>query len=294
MARIRKAIFPVAGLGTRFLPATKAMPKEMLPVVDKPLIQYAVEEAVAAGIEEFIFVTGRGKTAIEDHFDHSYELESLLKQHGKSMELKLIQTTMREPGCLSYTRQQVPLGLGHAVWCARHHIQKEPFAVLLADDFVFGGPPCLEEMIHAHHIHGGNMVAAMEVPLAQVNRYGILKLAQALTPSLFEAAGVVEKPDPQETPSQVAVIGRYLLQPDIFSHLEHQKRGAGGEIQLTDAIAAMLESTPLYGVRFQGTRYDCGSKAGFLAANIAVGLARPDLREDLQEEIGKLLARETR
>lgn len=288
--KIRKAVFPVAGLGTRFLPATKAMPKEMLPVVDKPLIQYAVEEALSAGIEEFIFVTGRGKTAIEDHFDHSYELESLLKQRGRSVELaELTESTIMTPGNLSYTRQQVPLGLGHAVWCARHHIKDEPFAVLLADDFVFGGTPCLQEMARAYESsEQGNMVAVMDVAPEHVSRYGILEIASE-TETLVKAENIVEKPSLEEAPSQTAVIGRYLLQPEIFSHLENQTKGAGGEIQLTDAISSMLGSTPLYGVRFSGTRYDCGSKVGFLTANLAVGLARKDLGEELSKTVGDLL-----
>lgn len=290
MKKVRKAVFPVAGLGTRFLPATKAMPKEMLPVVDKPLIQYAVEEALAAGIEEFIFVTGRGKTAIEDHFDHSYELESLLKQRGKSVELEaLTQSTMMTPGHLSYTRQQEPLGLGHAVWCARHHIQGEPFAVLLADDFIFGGQACLQEMTEAYASrHQGNMIAVMDVVPEHVSRYGILKI-DSEAGGLVKATGIVEKPDLQEAPSCTAAIGRYLLQPEIFTHLENQAKGAGGEIQLTDAISSMLQSTPLYGVRFSGTRYDCGSKVGFLAANLAVGLERPDLKDDLKEVAQRLV-----
>ncbi len=288
--KIRKAIFPVAGLGTRFLPATKAMPKEMLPIVDKPLIQYAVEEAVAAGIEEFIFVTGRGKSAIEDHFDHSYELESLLGQRGKAKELEaLTEATIMKPGSISYTRQQEPLGLGHAVWCARHYIQNEPFAVLLADDFIFGEPSCLREMVDAYHTNPGNLVAAMDVPEEHVHRYGILKTSDHSDAIVVKAEGVVEKPSSSEAPSHTAVIGRYILQPEIFSYLDQQTKGAGGEIQLTDSIASMLDTTPLYGVRFQGTRYDCGSKAGFLAANLAVGLTRSDIYKDLATVAENLL-----
>jgi UTP--glucose-1-phosphate uridylyltransferase len=288
MARIRKAIFPVAGLGTRFLPATKAMPKEMLPIVDKPLIQYALEEADAAGIEQFIFVTGRGKTAIEDHFDHSIEVEHLLRERSSDTELQSLRSIIMTPGSISYTRQQEPLGLGHAVWCARHYIQDEPFAVLLADDFIFGGPGCLQEMIDAYDTCGGNMAAVMDVPKTQVSKYGIMDVAEDKG-RLVRATGVVEKPRMEDAPSTLAVIGRYILQPDIFNVLDGQGKGASGEIQLTDAIAAMLPTTPLSGVRFQGKRYDCGSKVGFLAANMAVGLAREDLRSDLLEAYKELL-----
>jgi len=289
MARIRKAIFPVAGLGTRFLPATKAMPKEMLPIVDKPLIQYALEEADAAGIEQFIFVTGRGKTAIEDHFDHNVEVEHLLQERSSSKELESLRSLIMTPGSISYTRQQEPLGLGHAVWCARHYIQDEPFAVLLADDFIFGGPGCLQEMIEAYETCGGNMAAVMDVPQTQVSKYGIMDVAEDKG-HLVSAKGVVEKPSLDKAPSTLAIIGRYILDPDIFGILDGQGKGASGEIQLTDALAAMLPTTPLSGVRFEGTRYDCGSKVGFLAANMAVGLAREDLRPDLMEVYKELLA----
>ncbi len=292
MARIRKAIFPVAGLGTRFLPATKAMPKEMLPIVDKPLIQYALEEADAAGIEQFIFVTGRGKTAIEDHFDHSIEVEHLLRERSSDRELQSLRSIIMTPGSISYTRQQEPLGLGHAVWCARHYIQDEPFAVLLADDFIFGGPGCLQEMIDAYDTCGGNMAAVMDVSKTQVSKYGIMDVAEDKG-RLVRATGVVEKPRMEDAPSTLAVIGRYILQPDIFNVLDGQGKGASGEIQLTDAIAAMLPTTPLSGVRFQGKRYDCGSKVGFLAANMAVGLAREDLRSDLLEAYKELLGAPT-
>ncbi|MBA4749949.1 MAG: UTP--glucose-1-phosphate uridylyltransferase GalU [Alphaproteobacteria bacterium] len=292
MARIRKAIFPVAGLGTRFLPATKAMPKEMLPIVDKPLIQYALEEADAAGIEQFIFVTGRGKTAIEDHFDHSIEVEHLLRERSSDTELESLRSIIMTPGSISYTRQQEPLGLGHAVWCARHYIQDEPFAVLLADDFIFGGPGCLQEMIDAYDTCGGNMAAVMDVPKTQVSKYGIMDVAEDRG-HLVSATGVVEKPHIEDAPSTLAVIGRYILQPDIFTVLDGQGKGASGEIQLTDAIAAMLPTTPLSGVRFQGKRYDCGSKVGFLAANMAVGLAREDLRSDLLQAYKELLGAPT-
>lgn len=288
MARIRKAIFPVAGLGTRFLPATKASPKEMLPIVDKPLIQYALEEASAAGIEQFIFVTGRGKSAIEDHFDHNLEIESLLRERSKDKELESLRAIIMTPGSISYTRQQEPLGLGHAVWCARHHIQNEPFAVLLADDFIYGGPNCLKEMIEAYDQRPGNLAAVMEVAHEHVSKYGIMNIEKHDN-TLVHACGVVEKPAPEKAPSRLAIIGRYLLDPSIFSVLEKQERGASGEIQLTDAIAAMLPKTPLTGVRFGGTRYDCGSKVGFLTANMAVGLNRPDLKDELTRELTQLL-----
>jgi UTP--glucose-1-phosphate uridylyltransferase len=276
--RIRKAIFPVGGLGTRFLPATKAMPKEMLPVVDKPLIQYAVEEARAAGIEEFIFVTGRDKTAIEDHFDHSYELESQLAARGKGRELEAIRQWVPSPGQIAYTRQQKPLGLGHAVWCARNLIGNEPFAVLLADDLILSRKPCLQQMVEAHAETGGNLLAVMEVPQAHVQRYGILQTG-GLRNGLVEVQGLVEKPTPEQAPSRLAVIGRYILEPQVLENLEGLRPGAGNEIQLTDAIAGLVGSRPLYGYRFEGRRFDCGDKIGFFEANIAFVLARADLAD---------------
>jgi UTP--glucose-1-phosphate uridylyltransferase len=278
---IRKAVFPVGGLGTRFLPATKAMPKEMLPVVDKPLIQWAVEEAQKAGIEEFIFVTGRGKTVLEDHFDHAYELGETLAKRGKKAELELITEILEEPGQVIYTRQQKPLGLGHAVWCARHLIDDEPFAVLLADDLILAPVPCLGQMIAAHETVGGNMVAVMDVPKLQTSMYGILDTAEEKG-KLVRAKGVVEKPKPENAPSTLAVIGRYILTPEVFAHLSRGQRGAGDEIQLTDAIAASLASVPLHGFRFEGKRFDCGSKAGFLEANVAFALERDDLRDEMR------------
>ncbi len=277
---LRKAIFPVGGLGTRFLPATKAMPKEMLPVVDKPLIQYAVEEARAAGVEEFIFVTGRGKTAIEDHFDHSRELQDSLMARGKTKELAEIESWLPTPGQVAYTRQQEPLGLGHAVWCARHLIGDEPFAVLLADDLVLADVPCLKQMAEAQRSTGGNLVAVMDVPRAQTARYGILDVVSD-DGRLAEAKGLVEKPAPEAAPSTLSIIGRYILQPAVFTELERQEMGAGGEIQLTDAMARTIGRIPFHGYRFAGTRFDCGSKAGFLEANIAFALDRPDLRAEL-------------
>lgn len=280
--KIRKAVFPVAGLGTRFLPATKALPKEMLPLVDKPLIQYAMEEAREAGIEEFIFVTGRGKTAIEDHFDQSFELEFLLKERHRLDELKAIQSISVSPGSMTYIRQQVPLGLGHAVWCARHLIKDEPFAVLLADDFIRAAQPCLGQMIEAYE--KGHMVAVMHVPRNNVSSYGILD-SRRHKGQLYEAQGVVEKPPIDQAPSTLAIIGRYILDPVIFHTLHHQPRGQGNEIQLTDALATSLtEGHPLTGFCFNGKRYDCGSKAGFMAASLALALEHPDIAKALEAE----------
>ncbi|MDP6351894.1 MAG: UTP--glucose-1-phosphate uridylyltransferase GalU [Alphaproteobacteria bacterium] len=275
--RVRKAVFPVGGLGTRFLPATKAMPKEMLTVVDKPLIQYAVEEAQAAGIDEFVFVTGRAKSVIEDHFDYSYELQDMLTAKGKTAEREALDSWRPSAGQVAYTRQQEPLGLGHAVWCARNLIGDEPFAVLLADDLVLAETPCLRQMADAQAQIGGSLVAVMDVPRAHTNRYGILDIG-ADDGRLAEIVGLVEKPDPAEAPSTLSIIGRYILQPEIFTHLERQERGAGNEIQLTDAMARMLGSGPFHGLRFEGTRYDCGDKVGFLQANLAFAMARDDMR----------------
>ena len=274
--RVRKAIFPVGGLGTRFLPATKAMPKEMLPVVDKPLIQYAVEEAQAAGIEEFIFVTGRGKTAIEDHFDHSYELEKTLEERGKAAELDELRRWLPRPGSVAYTRQMAPLGLGHAVWCARNLVGDEPFAVLLADDLILSRRPCLAQMVDAHAATGGNMIAVMDVPREHTKRYGIVAPGRD-DGRMVEVTGLVEKPAPEKAPSTCAVIGRYILDPSVFSHLGRGTKGAGGEIQLTDALAAMIGAAPFHGLRFEGKRFDCGDKIGFLEAQIAFALKRPDM-----------------
>jgi UTP--glucose-1-phosphate uridylyltransferase len=280
---IKKAIFPVGGLGTRFLPATKALPKEMLPVVDKPLIQYAVEEAAAAGIEEFIFVTGRNKTAIEDHFDHSFELDAMLKSLGKDEALATIHDMVKDPGSVVYVRQQEPAGLGHAVWCARQFAQNEPVAILLADDLILG-KGCLGEMVDAYQ--GGNMVAVMDVPNAQTGSYGIV------TPGtdnghLVEVKGLVEKPKPEDAPSNIAVVGRYIIQPSVFDALTLQERGASNEIQLTDALAKQIGGAPFHGVRFSGERFDCGSKLGFLQANLAFGLNHPDMSDGLRDWISK-------
>ena len=276
---IKKAIFPVGGLGTRFLPATKAMPKEMLPVVDKPLIQYAVEEAVAAGIEQFIFVTGRNKTAIEDHFDHSTELEAVLIEKDKADALEVVRRMLREPGSVSYVRQQEPAGLGHAVWCARHLVGAEPVAVLLADDLILGAP-AMAEMTSAYT--GGNMVALMDVPASDTGAYGIITPGSKQG-NLTEITGIVEKPSPDKAPSSKAVVGRYILEPKIFDELAKGRRGAGGEIQLTDALAARIGHAPFHGLNFSGERFDCGSKIGFLKANIAFGLARDELQGDLSQ-----------
>ncbi len=280
--RVRKAVFPVGGLGTRFLPATKALPKEMLPVVDKPLIHYAVEEARAAGIEEFIFVTGKGKSAIEDHFDHSGELIAQLASRGRTDAIEELQEWLPAPGRVAYTRQQEPLGLGHAVWCARRLVGDEPFAVLLADDLILSQEPCLKQMIDAYGDVGGNMVAAQIVADEDVSRYGVLKVDGQNGP-LARATGVVEKPKREEAPSNLAVVGRYILVPQVFEFLDRQQRGAGGEIQLTDALDWMVDKVPFHGFRFEGQRFDCGEKAGFLQANIAFALARDDLRDELQE-----------
>ncbi|MDF2366928.1 UTP--glucose-1-phosphate uridylyltransferase GalU [Sneathiella sp.] len=286
--KVRKAVFPVGGLGTRFLPATKAMPKEMLPVVDKPLIQYAVEEARDAGIEEFIFVTGRGKTIIEDHFDRSYELESVLNERQKTDVLREIQEGVPKAGSIAYIRQQEPLGLGHAVWCAKRLVGDEPFAVILADDLILADTPCLAQMTAAREkIGGGNMLAVMEVPKEHTSRYGILGPGEEKG-NLIEIKSLVEKPAPADAPSNLAVIGRYILEPNIFDLLENQARGAGNEIQLTDALSTMLGGDPFFGMKFDGTRYDCGDKIGFLEANIAFALDRDDMKSDLTAIVKKI------
>jgi UTP--glucose-1-phosphate uridylyltransferase len=283
---IKKAIFPVGGLGTRFLPATKALPKEMLPVVDKPLIQYAVEEAAAAGIEEFIFVTGRNKTAIEDHFDHSFELEETLFAKGKAAALETVRSMIHEPGTVAYVRQQEPAGLGHAVWCARHLIHDEPVAILLADDLILG-PSCLAEMVASYQ--GGNMVAVMDVPKSETGSYGIITPG-ADHGQLIEVSGLVEKPDPANAPSNIGVVGRYIIESGVFAQLGTQDRGAGNEVQLTDALARQIGKVPFHGFRFSGERFDCGSKIGFLQANIAFAMSRDDLAEPLASWIKNRMA----
>lgn len=270
----RTAIFPVAGLGTRFLPATKAIPKEMLTVVDKPLIQYAVEEAAAAGIERFVFVIGRNKTEIEDHFDLAFELNETLRQRGKKEAFDSVTAMVRAAGDMLFVRQQEPRGLGHAVWCARHLVDDEPVAVLLPDDLILAATPCLQQMVQQHRQTGGNLVAVMDVPRDQTDRYGVIQPGKQ-SGKVTEVTGLVEKPKPDQAPSTLAVVGRYILSPEIFPLLEKQGAGAGGEIQLTDAMAKLIGREPFYGYRFDGERYDCGDKAGFLDANLAFALADP-------------------
>jgi UTP--glucose-1-phosphate uridylyltransferase len=279
---VRKAVLPVAGMGTRFLPATKAVPKEMLPVVDKPVVQYAVEEAKEAGIEQFIFVTGRGKHVIEDHFDHAYELESLLSSRDKTAELDSLLESLPGTGSVSFTRQQKPLGLGHAVWCARHAVGDEPFVVMLPDDLMMGTPGALSQMMDAYRqVGGGVIVAAEEKPLEETKRYGVIDPG-AINGNVVEVKGVVEKPDPANAPSRLCIIGRYILQPEIFSELDRQERGAGNEIQLTDSMARLIGRVPFHAVKTDCARFDCGDKVGFLHANIAVGLSRPDIAPALR------------
>lgn len=278
---IKKAVMPVAGLGTRFLPATKAMPKEMLPVVDKPIIQYAVEEAFEAGIEEIIFVTGRGKYLLEDHFDHAFELEMTLKERGKSDALRLVHDIIPPAGRVSYTRQQKPLGLGHAVWCARNLVGDEPFAVMLPDDLVKASTPCLAQMVAAYEKTGGNLVAVMDVPREHTARYGVLDVGR-VEGRLSEVRGLVEKPAPENAPSTLSIIGRYILQPEVFAELDKRETGAGGEIQLTDAMARLIGRQPFHGYRFEGERFDCGDKLGFLKATVSLALDRPELHDDFR------------
>jgi UTP--glucose-1-phosphate uridylyltransferase len=286
--KIRKAVFPVAGLGTRVLPATKAMPKEMLTIVDKPLIQYVVDEAREAGIEHFIFVTGRNKGVIEDHFDRMYELDATLAARGnKKAEMDILARDQPAAGATSFTRQQAPLGLGHAVWCARDIVGNEPFAVLLPDELVLHTPGCLKQMIEAAGKLGekSNVIAVEEVPADMTHQYGICGVGERLGSNVFEVDGMVEKPPRGTAPSNLSITGRYILQPEIFKILETQERGAGGEIQLTDAMIGLARTQSFYGVEFEGERHDCGSKAGFLRANIAFGMARPDLRDGLRAEM---------
>ena len=278
---VTKAIFPVAGMGTRFLPATKSVPKEIMTLVDRPLIQYAIDEAREAGIKEFIFVTSRGKSALEDYFDRAPELEQVLRNKGKDDLLALLEKTNMESGEIAYMRQHRPLGLGHAVWCARRLIGDEPFAVILPDDVIAGDKPCLKQMVEAYQETGGNMVAAMEVSPQKASSYGILDV-QSTHGDMVKVKGMVEKPPAGTSPSNLAVIGRYILAPSVLENLNSVDQGAGGEIQLTDAIAAEITNgNGVYGYRFQGQRFDCGSKSGFLQATVAFGLARDDLRDDL-------------
>lgn len=288
--KVTKAIFPVAGLGTRFLPATKSVPKEIMTLVDRPLIQYAIDEARAAGIKEFIFVTSRGKGALEDYFDHSPQLESELRKKNKNDLLDVLKTTYMDSGAIAYIRQHKALGLGHAVWCARRLIANEPFAVILPDDVIAAEKPCLQQMVEAFEETGGNMVAAMEVPAEKASSYGVLDVAEDHG-TIVDVKGMVEKPAAGEAPSNLAVIGRYILTPDILRNLNKLKQGAGGEIQLTDAIAQEIEEgRDVRGVRFRGQRFDCGSKAGFLQATVAFGLARDDLRDELKDYLEELMS----
>ncbi|MFN7002502.1 MAG: UTP--glucose-1-phosphate uridylyltransferase [Roseinatronobacter sp.] len=288
--KVTKAVFPVAGMGTRFLPATKSVPKEIMTLVDRPLIQYAIDEARAAGITEFIFVTSRGKGALEDYFDRAPDLEATLKAKGKTELLELVEATNMDSGAIAYVRQNQALGLGHAVWCARHLIGDEPFAVLLPDDVIAAEKPCLAQMVDAYAETGGNMIAAMEVAPHMASSYGIMDVPAAIG-RVLPMHGMVEKPALGTQPSNLAAIGRYILSPDVMRHLGAVKPGVGGEIQLTDAIAREIdEKRNVYGYRFDGQRYDCGSKAGFLQATVAFGLARPELGAELLQFLSDMLA----
>jgi UTP--glucose-1-phosphate uridylyltransferase len=288
--RVTKAVFPVAGLGTRFLPATKSIPKEIMTLVDRPLIQYAIDEARAAGITEFIFVTSRGKSALENYFDNAPELEEALRKSNKQALLEILESTNMESGAIAYVRQHLALGLGHAVWCARRLIGDEPFAVILPDDVIAAETPCLRQMVEVYQETGGCMVAAMEVARPQTASYGVLDVAHE-TGNLVRVKGMVEKPNPAEAPSTLAVIGRYILTPSVLDNLNRKKTGAGGEIQLTDAIAEEISAgRAVHGLRFRGTRFDCGSKAGFLQATVAFALARSDLHDDLMRYLQDVVA----
>jgi UTP--glucose-1-phosphate uridylyltransferase len=285
LKKVRKAVFPVAGLGTRFLPATKAMPKEMLTVVDRPLIQYAVEEALEAGIEQFIFVTGRGKTALEDHFDLSFELEATMRGRGK--DLSILDATRMPAGAITSVRQQQPLGLGHAVWCARDIVGDEPFAVLLPDDLMFGKPGCLAQMVEAYNKVGGNIVCVENVARDRTASYGIVDPG-AQDGRLTEVRGLVEKPKPEESPSTLGVVGRYILQPEVMAILDAKETGAGGEIQLTDAMAKLIGTQPFHGVTVDAERHDCGDKIGFVKANLALALKRDDVGPAIRDYLASL------
>jgi UTP--glucose-1-phosphate uridylyltransferase len=279
--KLRKAVLPVAGLGTRFLPATKVMAKEMLPVVDKPLIQYAVEEARAAGIEQFCFVTGRGKVSLVDHFDIAFELEATLRRRNRLETLAQLEAMRLEPGSVVTVRQQEPHGLGHAIWCARAFIDHDPFAILLPDDLILSETPCMQQLAEAYVDTGGNVVAVVDVPRDQTDRYGILKTGTD-DGRMVEVTGLVEKPAPAVAPSTLSIIGRYILMPQVITHLEKLERGAGNEIQLTDGMAKLIGHQPFHGVRFEGKRFDCGDKIGFLEAQIAFALQRPELADSVR------------
>jgi len=285
MKRIRKAVIPVAGLGTRFLPATKAIPKEMLTVVDRPVVQHVVDEAREAGIEHFVFVTGRNKGAIEDHFDMAFELEATLRERGKTKEYETLAAALPSAGATSFTRQQAPLGLGHAVWCAREIVGNEPFAVILPDMLSRG---CMTQMLSAYEKHGGNIIAVEEVPDDETHKYGIVATGEEFGQT-FEITGMVEKPPKGEAPSNLIISGRYILQPEIFDILSDQERGAGNEIQLTDAMKRLAKTAPFFGMRYDGQTYDTGSKLGFLVANLAYGLENPETGPQLREEMIRLL-----
>ena len=291
---VRKAVFPVAGLGTRFLPATKAIPKEMLPIIDRPLIQYAVDEAREAGIEQLIFVTGRGKTAIVEHFDHAFELETTMRERHKDMAI--LEPTRILPGNLVTVRQQVPLGLGHAIWCARAIVGDEPFAIFLPDELMIGKSDgtggCMKQMVEAYNEVGGNLISVLEVPEDEVSSYGVIAPGarlDVLGGALTEVTGLVEKPRREDAPSNLIISGRYILQPEVMRTLEGQDKGAGGEIQLTDAMAKMIGQQPFHAVTFAGRRFDCGSKAGFVEATLTLALERPDLADDVRAIARRLL-----
>jgi UTP--glucose-1-phosphate uridylyltransferase len=284
---IRKAVFPVAGLGTRFLPATKAIPKEMLPIVDRPLIQYAVDEAREAGIEQMIFVTGRGKGAIEDHFDIAFELESTMSARGK--DLSVLAPTRLGPGNCAYVRQQEPMGLGHAIWCARDIVGDEPFAIFLPDEFMHGSPGCMAQMVDAYNKVGGNLISVLEVPHDKVSSYGVIDPGPQ-NGALTQVKGLVEKPAMEDAPSNLIISGRYILQPEVMRTLEKQEKGAGGEIQLTDAMAKMIGDQPFHAVTFNGKRYDCGSKVGYIEANLAIALERDDMADEVRAIAAAMLA----
>jgi UTP--glucose-1-phosphate uridylyltransferase len=283
---VKKAVFPVAGLGTRFLPATKAIPKELLPIVDRPLIQYAVDEAREAGIEEFVFVTGRGKTAIVEHFDTAFELEATMTGRGKS--LAPLESTRMQPGNLTTVRQQVPLGLGHAVWCARAVVGDDPFAIFLPDELMYGSPGCMAQMVEAYNEVGGNLISVLEVPKEEVSSYGVIAPGER-SGALTEVKGLVEKPKVEDAPSNLIVSGRYILQPEVMDLLATQDKGAGGEIQLTDSMAKLIDTQPFHAVTFQGRRFDCGSKLGFVEATLAIALDREDMGTDVRAMAERLL-----